>query len=128
MGRRPNRPELAQIDTVLLVHGKQPNNGTNNKQHRHELEYSDQLFSICGITFFVFLDPLLPRNFTEFAIVRWIQWFISGLLHSGWFTHGLCFANTRFSDLWISKHKALTNSLKNRLPKISRSKQAVDPK
>jgi hypothetical protein len=24
----------------------------------------------------------------------------------------LCFANTRFSDLWISKHKALSKSVK----------------
>jgi hypothetical protein len=40
----------------------------------------------------------------------------------------LSFANTRFSDLWISNTKRCPNSLKNRLPKISRSEQAVEPK
>jgi hypothetical protein len=55
----------------LLAHRKLPHNSTNNKQQGHDLEYPDQLFSMCGITLFVFVDPLLPRNFIEFAIVRW---------------------------------------------------------
>jgi len=64
----------------LLVHGKLPNNNSNDKQQGHEPKYPDQLFSICGITLFVSLDPFLPRNFIEFVILKWRQWFISGVL------------------------------------------------
>jgi len=54
----------------LLAHRKLSNYSTNNKQQGHEPEYPDQLFSMCGITLFVFVDPVLPRNFIEFAVVR----------------------------------------------------------
>ena len=32
-------------------------------------EYPDQLFSIRGITLFVFVDPLLPRDFIQFPLL-----------------------------------------------------------
>jgi hypothetical protein len=39
----------------------------------------------------------------------------------------LSFANTRFSDLWISKHKALSKFVKESVAE-DQSEQAVEPK